>query len=155
MKSLAADTKDSAETVVTAVRTECEQQDTEAWASVMKSTKDATFSEGFVIGLAMGILERRLTDQATEYIVKLRAGMNPRFESPMGLPLELAVKQPASSCDANSFARLALNRLLAINRFFEKQGVNMRLEDMRALGVAPPPDSSYCLPKRTPMPEFA
>ena len=149
LKSLAADPKDSAESIVTAVQAECEAEHSYAWSLLLKSAKDATFSEGFTIGLAMGVLERQLVDNATAYIVKQRAGMNPHFESLTGLPPDLAGKPPASTCDANSSSPSgvpsAMKSLLAINRFFEKQGVNMQLDDMRALGAAPPPDSGYCL----------
>ena len=147
LKSLTADPKDSAESIVTAVQAECEAEHSKAWSLLLKSAK--TFWEGFKSGLAMGVLERQLVNNATVYIVKLRAGMNPQFESPTGPPPDLAVKPPASPCDANSSSPSgvpsAMKSLLAINRFFEKQGVNMRLDDMRALGAAPPPDSGYCL----------
>jgi hypothetical protein len=57
LKSLAADPKDSAESIVTAVQAECEAEHSYARSLLLKSAKDATFSEGFTIGLAMGVLE--------------------------------------------------------------------------------------------------
>ena len=73
------------------MQAECEAEHSKAWSLLLKSAK--TFSEGFKSGLAMGVLERQLVNNATVYIVKLRAGMNPQFESPTGPPQDLAVSR--------------------------------------------------------------
>ena len=64
------------------MRAECEAEHSKAWSLLLKSAK--TFSEGFKSGLAMGVLERQLVNNATVYIVKLRAGMNSAIRVPDG-----------------------------------------------------------------------